>query len=109
VAGLAARHLSRLLVRYRAGRRHRDPDLSLLCHREELSKHKEEFGTVGAIEGVAGPEAANNATAAGVLVPLLTLGIPTSITAAVLLSAFQNYGITTGPQLFTSSSALVWR
>jgi putative tricarboxylic transport membrane protein len=57
---------------------------------------------------VAGPEAANNATAAGVLVPLLTLGIPTSTTAAVLLSAFQNYGITTGPQLFTSSSALVW-
>ncbi|HNG81616.1 MAG TPA: tripartite tricarboxylate transporter permease, partial [Burkholderiaceae bacterium] len=67
---------------------------------KKLSKHKEEFGTVGAIEGVAGPEAANNATAAGVLVPLLTLGIPTSTTAAILLSAFQNYGITTGPQLF---------
>jgi putative tricarboxylic transport membrane protein len=75
---------------------------------KKLSKHKDEFGTVGAIEGVAGPEAANNATAAGVLVPLLTLGIPTSTTAAVLLSAFQNYGITTGPQLFSSSSALVW-
>jgi putative tricarboxylic transport membrane protein len=75
---------------------------------KKLSKHKEEFGTVGAIEGVAGPEAANNATAAGVLVPLLTLGIPTSTTAAILLSAFQNYGITTGPQLFQTSSALVW-
>ncbi|KQV81208.1 tripartite tricarboxylate transporter permease [Rhizobacter sp. Root1221] len=75
---------------------------------KKLSKHRGEFGTVGAIEGVAGPEAANNATAAGVLVPLLTLGIPTSTTAAVLLSAFQNYGITTGPQLFTTSSALVW-
>ena len=75
---------------------------------KKLSKHKEEFGTVGAIEGVAGPEAANNATAAGVLVPLLTLGIPTSTTAAILLSAFQNYGITTGPQLFQTSGPLVW-
>jgi len=75
---------------------------------KKLSKHKEEFGTTGAIEGVAGPEAANNATAAGVLVPLLTLGIPTSTTAAILLSAFQNYGITTGPQLFQSSGPLVW-
>jgi putative tricarboxylic transport membrane protein len=70
---------------------------------KKLSRHKEEFGTVGAIEGVAGPEAANNATAAGVLVPLLTLGIPTSTTAAILLSAFQNYGITTGPQLFRAA------
>jgi putative tricarboxylic transport membrane protein len=75
---------------------------------KKLSKHKEEFGTTGAIEGVAGPEAANNATAAGVLVPLLTLGIPTSTTAAILLSAFQNYGITTGPQLFQTSGPLVW-
>jgi len=75
---------------------------------KKLSKHREEFGTVGAIEGVAGPEAANNATAAGVLVPLLTLGIPTSTTAAILLSAFQNYGITTGPALFQTSGPLVW-
>jgi len=75
---------------------------------KKLSKHRGEFGTAGAIEGVAGPEAANNATAAGVLVPLMTLGIPTSTTAAVLLSAFQNYGITTGPQLFQTSSTLVW-
>jgi putative tricarboxylic transport membrane protein len=75
---------------------------------KKLSKDKKEFGSVGAIEGVAGPEAANNATAAGVLVPLLTLGIPTSTTAAILLSAFQNYGITTGPQLFQTSGPLVW-
>ena len=74
----------------------------------KLSKHPEEFGTVGAIEGVAGPEAANNAAAAGTLVPLLTLGIPTSTTAAILLSAFQNYGIQPGPTLFQTSSALVW-
>jgi putative tricarboxylic transport membrane protein len=47
---------------------------------KRLSKHKDEFGR-GAIEGVAGPEAANNAAAAGVLVPLLSLGLPTSATA----------------------------
>jgi putative tricarboxylic transport membrane protein len=74
----------------------------------KLSKHKEEFGTVGAIEGVAGPEAANNAAVTATLVPLLTLGIPTSVTAAILLSALQNYGIQAGPQLFQTSSTLVW-
>jgi putative tricarboxylic transport membrane protein len=74
----------------------------------KLSKHKDEFGKEGAIEGVAGPEAANNAAVTGTLVPLLTLGIPTSTTAAILLGAFQNYGINPGPQLFTSSAALVW-
>ena len=74
----------------------------------KLSKHKEEFGTVGAIEGVAGPEAANNSAVTGTLVPLLTLGIPTSVTAAILLSALQNYGINAGPQLFQTSSTLVW-
>jgi putative tricarboxylic transport membrane protein len=74
----------------------------------KLSKHPEEFGTVGAIEGVAGPEAANNAAVTATLVPLLTLGIPTSVTAAILLSALQNYGINAGPQLFETSSTLVW-
>jgi putative tricarboxylic transport membrane protein len=69
---------------------------------------KKQFGTTGAIEGVAGPEAANNAAVTGTLVPLLTLGIPTSVTAAILLSALQNYGIQAGPQLFQNSSALVW-
>jgi len=69
---------------------------------------KEEFGTTGAIEGVAGPEAANNATVTTALIPLLTLGIPTSNTTAILLGAFQNYGIQPGPQLFTTSAALVW-
>jgi putative tricarboxylic transport membrane protein len=67
-----------------------------------------EFGARGAIEGVAGPEAANNATVTTALIPLLTLGIPTSNTTAVLLGAFQNYGIQPGPQLFTNSAALVW-
>jgi putative tricarboxylic transport membrane protein len=67
-----------------------------------------EFGKKGAIEGVAGPEAANNATVTAALIPLLTLGIPVSNTTAILLGAFQNYGIQPGPQLFSSSSALVW-
>jgi len=69
---------------------------------------KAEFGTTGAIEGVAGPEAANNATVTTALIPLLTLGIPISSTTAILLGAFQNYGIQPGPQLFTSSADLVW-
>ncbi|OLF13998.1 tripartite tricarboxylate transporter TctA [Actinophytocola xinjiangensis] len=74
---------------------------------KKLSKHPEEFGH-GAIEGVAGPEAANNAAAAGVLVPLLTIGLPTSATAAVILTAFQSYGLQPGPQLFSESGPLVW-
>ena len=75
---------------------------------KKLAKDNTEFGTKGAIEGVAGPEAANNATVTAAMIPLLTLGIPTSNTTAILLGAFQNYGIQPGPQLFTSSSALVW-
>ena len=74
---------------------------------KRLSAHPEEFGQ-GAIEGVAGPEAANNAAAAGVLVPLLTLGLPSSATAAVLLTAFQQYGLQPGPMLFTTRPDLVW-
>lgn len=74
----------------------------------KLTRHAEEFGTRGAIEGVAGPEAANNAAVTATLVPLLTLGIPTSVTAAILLSALQNYGLNPGPQLFQTSEALVW-
>ena len=83
------------------------PTLLSYYTEKKLSKHPEEFGH-GAIEGVAGPEAANNAAAAGVLMPLLTLGIPTSATAAIMLSAFEGYGIQTGPQLFASQSSLVW-
>ncbi|MDQ1137645.1 putative tricarboxylic transport membrane protein [Microbacterium sp. SORGH_AS 1204] len=74
---------------------------------KKLSKNKEQFGR-GAIEGVAGPEAANNAAAAGVLVPLLTLGLPTTATAAIIITAFQSYGIQPGPQLFQNQGDLVW-
>jgi putative tricarboxylic transport membrane protein len=72
-----------------------------------LTRKPEEFGK-GAIEGVAGPEAANNAAAAGVLVPLLTLGLPTSATAAIMLAAFQQYGLQPGPLLFANAPQLVW-
>ena len=72
-----------------------------------LARDPGQFGH-GAIEGVAGPEAANNAAAAGVLVPLLTLGLPTSATAAVMLAAFQQYGLQPGPLLFQHAPRLVW-
>jgi putative tricarboxylic transport membrane protein len=74
---------------------------------KKLSSHPEEFGN-GAIEGVAGPEAANNASTAGVLVPMLSLGLPTSATAAIMLSAFQSYGINPGPLLLQNQPQLVW-
>jgi putative tricarboxylic transport membrane protein len=72
-----------------------------------LTRHPEEFGN-GAIEGVAGPEAANNASAAGTLVPLLTLGLPTSATAAIMLAGFQQFGLQPGPLLFVNNAPLVW-
>ena len=74
---------------------------------KRLTSHPEEFGH-GAIEGVAGPEAANNASAAGTLVPLLTLGLPTSATAAMMLAGFQQYGLNPGPLLFADRPDLVW-
>lgn len=83
------------------------PTLLSYYTEKKLSRHPEEFGK-GAIEGVAGPEAANNASAAGVLMPLLTLGIPTSATAAIILTAFESYGLRPGPSLFTEQGALVW-
>jgi putative tricarboxylic transport membrane protein len=74
---------------------------------KKLSKHPQDFGH-GAIEGVAGPEAANNAAAAGTLVPLLTLGLPTTATAAIILAAFQQFGLQPGPLLFATAPDLVW-
>lgn len=74
---------------------------------KRLARHPEEFGQ-GAIEGVAGPEAANNASAAGTLVPLLTLGLPTTATAAIMLAGFQQFGLQPGPLLFATNATLVW-
>jgi putative tricarboxylic transport membrane protein len=74
---------------------------------KRISKHPEKFGT-GLIEGVAGPETANNAYANAAMVPLLTLGIPSSPTIAVLMGAFIINGLTPGPFLFTEKPILVW-
>ncbi|MGA9102127.1 tripartite tricarboxylate transporter permease [Aeromicrobium sp.] len=74
---------------------------------KRLSRRPEEYGK-GAIEGVAGPEAANNASAAGTLVPLLAIGLPTTATAAIMLAAMRSYGLQPGPGLFDSQPDLVW-
>jgi putative tricarboxylic transport membrane protein len=83
------------------------PTLLSYTAEKKLTKHPEEFGH-GAIEGVAGPEAANNASAAGTLVPMLALGLPTNATAAIMLAALQGWGIEPGPLLLTKEPALVW-
>jgi putative tricarboxylic transport membrane protein len=80
--------------------------LSYLTERR-LARKNSEFGN-GAIEGVAGPEAANNASAAGGFVPLLAMGIPVTATAAIMLAALQSFGIQPGPQLMTDQADLVW-
>ena len=74
---------------------------------KRLSKTPEQFGQ-GAIEGVAAPETANNAYANAAMVPLLTLGIPSSPTIAVLMGAFIINGLTPGPFLFQERPDLVW-
>ncbi|MDP3386816.1 MAG: tripartite tricarboxylate transporter permease [Eubacteriales bacterium] len=74
---------------------------SFICYNEgkRWSKHPEEFGN-GSLEGVAAPEAGNNAATGGAMVPLLSLGIPGSETTAILLGAFMIQGISPGPLLF---------
>jgi len=74
---------------------------------KRVSKGRAEFGK-GAIEGLAAPEAANNAAAGASMVPLLALGIPGSATTAVMLVGFQLYGLRPGPSLIESNPALVW-
>lgn len=83
------------------------PTLLSYTLERKLAVKPEEFGN-GAIEGVAGPEAANNAAATGTLVPLLALGLPTSATAAMMLAGFQQYGLVPGPLLFVTNADLVW-
>ncbi|MEM2958573.1 MAG: tripartite tricarboxylate transporter permease [Candidatus Jordarchaeaceae archaeon] len=74
---------------------------------KRLSKHPEKFGR-GAIEGVAGPEAANNSATAGTMVPLLTLGIPPNVVMAVLMGAFLTHGIQPGPLLLKEHPDIFW-
>jgi putative tricarboxylic transport membrane protein len=72
-----------------------------------LSKHRDEFGK-GAIEGVAGPESANNAAAGGAMIPLLSLGLPFTPTTAVLLGGMLLHGITPGPLLLRDRPDVFW-
>jgi len=74
---------------------------------KKFSKHPEKFGT-GAIEGVAGPETANNAGTMGAMVPLLTLGIPSNVVMALLLAALMIHGTPPGPILIESHPDLFW-
>jgi putative tricarboxylic transport membrane protein len=74
---------------------------------KKLSKHPEEFGQ-GAIEGVAGPEAANNAAVGGAYVPLMALGVPFTPAMAVVVGALMLHGITPGPMLMTERPELFW-
>lgn len=83
------------------------PTFMSYTYEKRQGRGRDEFGK-GAIEGVAGPEAANNASFSGVLVPLLTLGLPTSATAAVLLAAFRIFNLQPGPQFMSESPNLVW-
>ncbi len=74
---------------------------------KSLSKHPEKFGT-GTVEAVAAPEAANNASVGGAMIPMLGLGIPGSPTAAIIMGAMIMFGIQPGPRVFTKSGAVVW-
>jgi putative tricarboxylic transport membrane protein len=74
---------------------------------KKISKYPEKFGT-GAIEGVAGPESANNAATMGGLVPLLTLGIPSNVVTALMLAALMIHGISPGPLLIQNHPDLFW-
>jgi len=74
---------------------------------KKISKHPEEFGQ-GAIEGVAGPEAANNSATAGAMVPLLALGIPFAPATAMLLGALIIHGVQPGPLLMTQKPEIFW-
>jgi len=74
---------------------------------KRVSRHPERFGH-GAIEGVAGPEAANNAAAGGAFIPLMTLGIPPNVVMAMLMGAFIIHGVQPGPLMMTQKPELFW-
>jgi putative tricarboxylic transport membrane protein len=74
---------------------------------KRISKHPEKFGT-GTIEGVAGPETANNAGTAGAFIPLLTLGLPFNVITALILAAFMVHGVTPGPLILKKSPEIFW-
>ncbi|NUL46440.1 tripartite tricarboxylate transporter permease [Cellulosimicrobium funkei] len=74
---------------------------------KRLSKHKNEFGK-GAVEGVAGPETANNSLNVATMIPMFVLGVPSSVTMAILMGAFIMHGLTPGPLLFRDNPDVAW-
>jgi putative tricarboxylic transport membrane protein len=74
---------------------------------KRLSKHPEQFGK-GAVEGVAGPETTNNSLGIATMVPMFTLGIPSSVTMSIMMGAFLVHGLTPGPLLFRDHPEVAW-
>jgi putative tricarboxylic transport membrane protein len=74
---------------------------------QRVSKHPEQFGK-GAIAGVAGPETANNAATGGAMIPMLSLGLPSSPSTALMLAALIMFGLKPGPTLFSEAPDVVW-
>ncbi len=83
------------------------PTFAAYVLEKKISKHPENFGE-GVIEGVAAPESANNASSSGVMVPLLSLGIPTGVPTAIILGAMMIYGLSPGPTFIKESPGIFW-
>ena len=106
-SGDPARHRRRLVPRHTARRRRRALIVRGLHAREESVTLRHEFGT-GAVEGVAGPESANNAGAQTSFIPLLTLGIPSTPVMALMMGAMTIQGIAPGTAIITERPLLFW-
>src|SRR5207249_9805038 len=81
--------------------------LPIYTMEKKMSRHPEQFGK-GAIEGVAGPESANNAGAQTSFIPMLTLGIPSNAVMALMIGALMIQGIAPGPQVMNEKPQLFW-
>jgi putative tricarboxylic transport membrane protein len=97
----------RFLLRTRPRLARRDDRVRLVRTGEEACQHPERFGQ-GAIQGVAGPESANNALSVASMIPLFTLGIPSSATMAIMFGVFTSNGLIPGPRLFTDNPEVAW-
>ncbi len=103
----AARNRHRLFLRRLARHRRRGRFVHRLCGREEIAKEPSRFGK-GAIEGIMGPESANNAADQTAFIPTMTLGIPGNVMMALMIGALTIHGIVPGPQLMTKEPELFW-
>ena len=102
-----ARHRVRVGARHPSRRRGASGSFASYALEKKVSGHGEEFGK-GAIEGVAGPESANNAGAQTSFIPLLTLGIPSNVVMALMIGALMIQGIIPGPRVMTEKPDLFW-